>query len=417
MVGQIGRHYYRNYTWIFLRIMDQTNHEYCAVVLGGYVNGYSIALELHEKNIENIALVQYGKQLAGYSNLFKTKLSVDKTSGALLLALQRLSKEYGYLVLFPTDDLFIENLYSIRKKIEGFAFLPFNPSNIISASDKAVQYQFCEKLGVPYPKSVELKNSNDLSGLSHKLRLPIIIKPNKREDLKIKVFRSVTILSENELSTHQENLKAYFEKGVSFLASEIVPGHTNGTIYAYVGYRSPKTKTILNEWIGRKLTQYPDDYGVFSSASNEAPEIIREQGQTLLNGMDLYGICEPEFKYDPRDGDYKLMEINLRSMMWHRVGNLSGVFLQQTQWLDAIGKPVPKYQQTDQVVHFSYLKHEIVNLILRKGYFRHFKECLFKGDINRLALYEKGDMRPFYVDQVHTFTTLLKQVAKKILGR
>jgi predicted ATP-grasp superfamily ATP-dependent carboligase len=389
----------------------------CAVVLGGYVNGYSIALELHEKNIENIALVQYGKQLAGYSNLFNTKLSVDKTSGTLLLALQKLSKEFGYLVLFPTDDLFIENLYSIREKIEDFAFLPFNPGNIISASDKAVQYQFCEKLGVPYPKSVELKNINDVPDLANRLRLPIIIKPNKREDLKIKVFRSVTISSENELSTHQESLKTYFEKGVSFLASEIVPGHTNGTIYAYVGYRSPKTKTILNEWIGRKLTQYPDDYGVFSSASNEAPEIIRAHGQALLNGMDLYGICEPEFKYDPRDGDYKLMEINLRSMMWHRVGNLSGVFLQQTQWLDALGKTVPKYEQSTKLVHFSYLKHEVVNLVLRKGYFRLFKQNLYKGDENRLAMFTKGDLKPFIIDQGNTITTLVKQVAKKLLRR
>lgn len=389
----------------------------CAVVLGGYVNGYSIALELHEKNIENIALVQYGKQLAGYSNLFNTKLSVDKTSGTLLLALQKLSKEFGYLVLFPTDDLFIENLYSIREKIEDFAFLPFNPGNIISASDKAVQYQFCEKLGVPYPKSVELKNINDVPDLANRLRLPIIIKPNKREDLKIKVFRSVTISSKNELSTHQESLKTYFEKGVSFLASEIVPGHTNGTIYAYVGYRSPKTKTILNEWIGRKLTQYPDDYGVFSSASNEAPEIIRAHGQALLNGMDLYGICEPEFKYDPRDGDYKLMEINLRSMMWHRVGNLSGVFLQQTQWLDALGKTVPKYEQSTKLVHFSYLKHEVVNLVLRKGYFRLFKQNLYKGDENRLAMFTKGDLKPFIIDQGNTITTLVKQVAKKLLRR
>ncbi|WP_029511347.1 ATP-grasp domain-containing protein [Croceivirga radicis] len=389
----------------------------CAVVLGGYVNGYSIALELHEKNIENIALVQYGKQLAGYSNLFNTKLSVDKTSGSLLLALQKLIKEFGYLVLFPTDDLFIENLYSIREKIEDFAFLPFNPGNIISATDKAVQYQFCEKLGVPYPKSVELKNINDVPDLANRLRLPIIIKPNKREDLKIKVFRSVTISSENELSTHQESLKTYFEKGVSFLASEIVPGHTNGTIYAYVGYRSPKTKTILNEWIGRKLTQYPDDYGVFSSASNEAPEIIRAHGQALLNGMDLYGICEPEFKYDPRDGDYKLMEINLRSMMWHRVGNLSGVFLQQTQWLDALGKTVPKYEQSTKLVHFSYLKHEVVNLVLRKGYFRLFKQNLYKGDENRLAMFTKGDLKPFIIDQGNTITTLVKQVAKKLLRR
>lgn len=387
----------------------------CAVILGGYVNGYSIAQELKEKNVECIALLQYGKQLADYSNKFTLKLSVDKSSESLVLALKKLNTKFGYLVLFPTDDLFIENLYKIRQEINKFAFLPFNPKNILSVSDKAIQYEYCEKLGIPYPKSLELKRHQDVSGLTKKLRFPIIIKPNKREDLKIKVFRSMIISSAEELKSSTNKLKKFYDKGVSFLASEIVPGDSNGTIYAYVGYRSPKTKAILNDWVGKKLTQYPDDYGVFSSASNEAPNIVREQGIKLLNGMDLYGISEPEFKYDPRDGDYKLMEINLRSMMWHRVGNLSGVYLQYTQWLDAIGESTPKYKQTEKIIHFSYLKHEIINLIMRKGYYKFFKNNLFKGNINQLALVEKGDMKAFYVDQFHTLITLSKQLIKKIL--
>ena len=64
------------------------------------------------------------------------------------------------------------------------------------------------------------------------------------------------------------------------------------------------------------------------------------QGRKLLNGMDIKGIAQPEFKYDFRDQKYKLMEINLRSMMWHRVGNLSGVNLQYSQYLDALGEKV-----------------------------------------------------------------------------
>lgn len=389
----------------------------CAVVLGGYVNGYSIAQELNEMGSGPMVLVQYNNQIARFSNKFCKKVTVNKSPDSLLLELERLNERYGYLVLFPTDDLFIENLFKIKDKIKGFAFLPFNPENISACSNKAVQYDFCEKLGIPYPKSLELKASHDISKLEQELRFPIIIKPNKREDLKIDLFRSILISSKKEIESHRFRLEEFYGKGVSFLASEVVPGSSNGNIYAYVGYRSPRTKTILNEWIGRKLTQYPDDYGVFSSASNEAPEIVREQGQRLLNGMDLHGICEPEFKYDPRDGDYKLMEINLRSMMWHRVGNLSGVFLQQTQWLDALGETVPKYEQTNKEVHFSYLKHEVVNLILRKGYLRFFKNNLFKGDINGLALYEKGDMKPFYIDQFYTLITLLRKLAKKILGR
>ena len=64
------------------------------------------------------------------------------------------------------------------------------------------------------------------------------------------------------------------------MASEIIPGD-GSNIYAYVGYRS-KSGKIINEWTGRKLSQYPDDFGVFSSASNEAPDDVLIQGEYYL---------------------------------------------------------------------------------------------------------------------------------------
>jgi hypothetical protein len=55
--------------------------------------------------------------------------------------------------------------------------------------------------------------------------------------------------------------------------------------------------------------------------------------------------------------------------------------------------------------------------VLRKGYFRLFKQNLYKGDENRLAMFTKGDLKPFIIDQGNTITTLVKQVAKKLLRR
>jgi predicted ATP-grasp superfamily ATP-dependent carboligase len=86
--------------------------------------------------------------------------------------------------------------------------------------------------------------------------------------------------------------------------------------------------------------------------------------------MNIYGIAEPEFKYDHRDGKYKLTEINLRSMMWHRVGNLSGVNIQYSQYLDALGKTVPHQDQLkNKNIHFVYLRHEIINIDIKTWLF------------------------------------------------
>lgn len=85
--------------------------------------------------------------------------------------------------------------------------------------------------------------------------------------------------------------------------------------------------------------------------------------------------------------------------MWHRVGNLSGVNLQYSQYLDAIGKEVkPQTQIKDKNIHFVYLKHEIVNLAKRKGYHSTFFRNLLKADKTYLAVYDIRDIRPFLID-------------------
>ena len=226
---------------------------------------------------------------------------------------------------------------------------------------------------------------------------PVLIKPNKRDDLVTDVFRSLFLSNIDEYKNNIEKLKYFLDKNITFLASEFIPGDDTN-IYAYVGYRSQDGE-ILNEWIGKKLTQYPDNFGVFSSGSNEAPEIVKQQGVKLLEVMNLKGICEPEFKYDSRDGKYKLMEINLRSMMWHRVGNLSGVNIQYTQYCDAIGQEVTQQiQNQNEKIHFIYMKYEMLNLIFRNRYWKHFKYNVFGSQNREFAVYEYNDVKPFLFD-------------------
>jgi len=383
------------------------NKKVYALVLGGYVNGYSIIKELSEKKVSNIALFDYGRSLASKSNKIEYYQSITKDSESLKKALYELKKKCDYIVIFPTDDLQLENLYEIYDDIKDFCFLPFNRTNLLESLDKFVQYSFCEKYDIPYPKTQNIEKVESLEKIQT-MMFPLLVKPNKREDLTTDVFRSLFLDNIEEFYKHRVSIENFLTKGITFLASEFIPGDDTN-IYAYVGYRSKKGE-ILNEWIGKKLTQYPDNFGVFSSGSNEAPEIVKVQGRKLLEEMNLYGIAEPEFKYDSRDGKYKLMEINLRSMMWHRVGNLSGVNIQYSQYLDAIGQEVPKQiQNQDKKIHFVYMKHEILNLIFRQAYLNHFKYNVFGVKNRTFAVYTKDDIKPFLYDLIGFIRGLVGQ--------
>lgn len=375
------------------------------LVLGGYVNGYSIIKELHEHHVRNIVLFDYVKSIGSKSNKIKSFTQIQKNSQSLKKAIFELKEECDYIIIYPTDDLQIEFLYDIYEDIEEFCFIPFNKDTIIASLDKYTQYSFCEQYNVPYPKTNNITSVNEIDVIATML-FPVLVKPTKRYDKSTGVFRSMLVKSQDDLKVKKDKLIKLINKGVEFIASEYIPGDDTN-IYAYVGYRDKKGN-ILNEWIGKKLTQHPDKFGVFSSAVNTAPEVVREQGRTLLNSMNLYGITEPEFKYDERDGKYKLMEINLRSMMWHRLGNLSGVHLQYTQYLNALGKDTKQEEQNiTGDVHFVYMKHEISNLIFRRNYWKHFKNNVFKGEKRYFAVYDKTDVKPFLFDIIGLIRLLL----------
>ena len=332
--------------------------------------------------------------MAVFSNKVKYRAVIDKTAGTLLDALIKLKEHYAYIVIFPTDDLQLENLHTIYDQVCNFAYLPFNRDTLLASSDKFFQYQTCEKIGIPYPKTVNIREKSDLEKIDI-LKFPVLIKPTTRKDLTLDVFRNLYLESIKDYQKNTKKLAHLIDKGVEFVISEYIPGDDTN-IYAYTCFRSQKGE-ILNEWTGKKLTQYPDNYGVFCSASNEAPHDIMKQGRALVTALNAYGIVEPEFKYDSRDDKFKLIETNLRSMMWHRVGSISGVKLHETQFNYATKKPVKNYQQEkSQIIHFVLMLHEIPNLIARQGYWKHFKHNIWGGEKRHWAIFEWQDIKPFF---------------------
>ena len=364
-----------------------------ALILGGHVNGYSIVNELYDSGIRDIALFDYGRSISRFSNKVKYVSRIDMNSKSLFNKLTELNDKYKKIIIFPTDDFHIEALYEIYADISSFCYIPFNDNNIIFSLDKNNQYKVCEEIGVPYPKSINVTNVDDLLEYGDMV-FPMIIKPTTRKDLDTNVFRTLFIDNMEALEFNKPTIKSLLDDGITFILSEYIPGDDTN-IYAYTCFRSQEGN-ILNEWSGKKLTQYPDNYGVVSSASHEADLIVEEQGRVLCDALDAFGIVEPEFKFDKRDNKYKLMEVNLRSMMWHRVGSISGFNLHETMYKYACGKSYIHYKQDKKrSAHFVLMLHELPNLIARKGYYQHFKRNVFGGESRKWAIFDSRDIKPF----------------------
>ncbi|MBO6523475.1 MAG: hypothetical protein JJ971_06610 [Balneolaceae bacterium] len=380
-----------------------------ALVLGGYINGLSVVRELHERNVSNIWLFDTQRSLATRSKKISGFSIIENTPESLLNEVLSLKKQFDHIVFFPTADNHLELLAKVYDEVKSFSFLPLNESKIHKQLDKYYQYEVCDKIGIPYPKTFQISSLSEIEILSD-FTLPILLKPSKRDDFNSDLFRSHYIDSAEKLKKLGFEIKPYLKQGVTFIASEFIPGPDNN-IYAYTAYRNRKG-VICGSWCGKKLSQYPDQFGVFSSAINEYNDQVHKQGKKLLEELDVFGVAEPEFKYDTRDRKFKLMEVNLRPMMWHRLGHLSEVSLIYSQWLDSINHEIPLSNQIkseDISIHYVYFKHEIINLFFRKKYFPIFAKNLFNGKKTYFSVFMINDLTPFIFDSIATLKTLLSR--------
>jgi carbamoylphosphate synthase large subunit len=68
---------------------------------------------------------------------------------------------------------------------------------------------------------------------------------------------------------------------------------------------------------------------------------VVDQGLAYLRGLECYGLSQTEFKRDPRDGAYKLMEVNPRLWQWHGLAAAVGVDFPLIAYWDLLGARLP----------------------------------------------------------------------------
>ncbi len=62
--------------------------------------------------------------------------------------------------------------------------------------------------------------------------------------------------------------------------------------------------------------------------------------ERFLKHVNYYGLVEIEFKQDPRDQQYKLLDVNARTWGFHTLGFPAGVDFPYLLYCDQVGEPV-----------------------------------------------------------------------------
>src|SRR6202035_2576832 len=124
------------------------------------------------------------------------------------------------------------------------------------------------------------------------------------------------------------------------LIQEIIPG-SGIQQYSYCAFfRDGEAQSTL---VARRMRQHPREFGRAATyvETIEHPE-IEELSERFLRAIDYYGLVEVEFKQDPRDGQFKLLDVNARTWGFHSIGAPAGVDFPYLLYADQLGIQVER---------------------------------------------------------------------------
>jgi D-aspartate ligase len=230
--------------------------------------------------------------------------------------------------LFALADDDLNTIAAARERLGGRFLFPFPEWPVLERiQDKRHQVLRARALGIPTPRTSAVPTDD--------LGYPVLVKPASpdafRRAFGVKAFRCET----------RTELEEAWERSQPFepVVWEWIPG-SDATLYTLGSYVA-RDGDALGVFCGRKLLQDPPGIGNARVAEALWVDDVVDMGLALLRGLGFHGVSQVEFKRDPRDGAYKLMEVNPRLWQWHSLAAACGVNLAYIAYRDASGGPLP----------------------------------------------------------------------------
>ena len=242
----------------------------------------------------------------------------------------------GWLI-YPNDDRTVGFLARYKKELEEFYRVPVPAWDIVKfAYDKRLTYELAERAGIPIPRTLCPRSIDELEHMD--IGFPAVIKPSIRDNFYDKAKKKA-VRADNMAQLVQEYLKAATIIDRSeIMVQELIPGGADN-LYSFGSlYRDGK---VLGKLVAHRARQHPAEFGrVTTHAETVDIAELEDMATHFLEVMRYQGVSEIEFMRDPRDGKYKLIEMNARFWAWHSLAIAAGVDLPYLLYLDVLGDSV-----------------------------------------------------------------------------
>lgn len=288
------------------------------IVLGGHVQGYGIVRIFGEAGISVTIVDDDPKNIARHSRYCNNYIKCNYTDLVKTLLKLGSKGDHDGHVIFPTDDYYVKILSQNKQELEKYFRVTVDEwAHVDLFYNKSNSYPLVANLNIPIPETYYPKSSNDVEVIADSIRFPCIIKPSIMLDF-YRRFKTKVFICNSKVELIQNFEKTRTQINTSdILIQEIIPG---GSRHQYSVGAFAVGGEIVTSITGRRLRQHPIDFGNATTFAETVDiPILREYAAIILHRANYFGLCEVEFKYDSRDGEFKFLEVNPRSWKWHLI--------------------------------------------------------------------------------------------------
>jgi D-aspartate ligase len=191
------------------------------------------------------------------------------------------------------------NAYQFQRQPEGLA------QRLCS---KKEMHALARSVGVPTPLAVFPSSRDEVEAFAREAQFPVMLKGIHGKRLEAISGRRMFLVR-----TKKDLLRLYsrYENPANpnLMIQEHIPGGEKS--WMFNGYFNSRSECLLG-FTGTKLHQFPVYTGLTSLGACVRNPVVYRMTCDFMRAIGYKGILDMEYSYDPRDGQYKVLDVNPR---------------------------------------------------------------------------------------------------------
>ena len=213
-------------------------------------------------------------------------------------------------ILIPTSDELSVFVSDHDGELSShFMFTRNEPNLVKQLISKQGMYQLALEHGIPTPTTLFPNNFAEVEEFAKQVKFPVMLKGiyGKRLEMKNKP-KMMIVHSKEELFANYKWLED--PDSPNLMIQEYIPGGDD-QVYIFNGYFDENSE-CLAAFTGFKVRQYPIHKGAASLGECTWIEDVSNQTKNFMKKIGYKGILDIGYRLDPRDGHYKVLDVNPR---------------------------------------------------------------------------------------------------------